>query len=265
MNWARILRVLWPPMLFGAVFLLVWELVIVVFSIERYLLPAPSAIGGELVERGGDIWDACLVTGANALVGLVAGVVLGVAMSFLLMRWRIMNELSTPLAVALNAIPIIVLVPVFNNMFTITSQVPRRLMVTLIVFFVVLVNVSKGLRQVSPTHLELMRSYAASPRTIIVKTRIPNAVPYLFTALRIAAPLAVITAFVAEYFGGSQDGLGYAITSNASAARTDVMWAYVVGACVLGLTFYLASLGLERITTHRQQPAGGSSPGGATT
>jgi NitT/TauT family transport system permease protein len=262
---ASVLRALWPPMLFGAVFLLAWELVVVIFGIERYLLPAPSAIAGELADRGGDIWDACKVTGTNALIGLLAGVVLGVAMSFLVMRSQLLNEISTPLAIALNAIPIIVVVPVLNNMFSITSQVPRRLMVTLIVFFVVLVNVSKGLRQVSSTHLELMRSYAASPRTIIVKTRIPNAVPYLFTALRIAAPLAVITAFVAEYFGGSQNGLGYAITSNASAARTDVMWAYVVGACVLGLTFYLASIGLERITTHRQQPAGGLAPGGATT
>ena len=79
----------------------------------------------------------------------------------------------------------------------------------MIVYFVVLVNVAKGLRQVEPTHLELLRSYAASPVEVLRKARIPNAVPYLFTALKIAAPLAVITAFVAEYFGGPQNGLGY--------------------------------------------------------
>lgn len=254
----------WPPLLFGLVFLAIWELIVEMFDIEVYLLPAPSAIGSEFVDSTSDIWDAVWRTGTNAFVGLLAGVLLGVALSFLLMRFRVANELVTPLAIALNAIPIIVLVPVFNNMFSITSQVPRRLMVTLIVSFVVLVNVAKGLRQVSPTHLELMRSYAASPRTILVKTRIPNAVPYLFTALRIAAPLAVITAFVAEYFGGSQDGLGYAITSNVSASRTDASWAYVVGACLLGIAFYLAAVGLERITTHRQR-AGGLTPGGAAT
>lgn len=256
-----VFRAVWPPVLFGLTFLLLWELVVVAFDIQKFLLPAPSAIAQAFGDRLGDIWDACWKTGSNALVGLIAGVVLGVATSFLLMRFRILNEISTPLAVALNAIPIIVLVPVFNNMFSITSEVPRRLMVTLIVYFVVLVNVSKGLRQVSPTHLELMRSYAASPWTILVKTRIPNAVPYLFTALRIAAPLAVITAFVAEYFGGSQDGLGYAITSNVSASRTDASWAYVVGACALGLMFYFGSIGLERMITHQQ--AGGQAPGGA--
>ncbi len=260
----RVGSALWPPVLFGVVFLTVWELIVIAFDIQVYLLPAPSAIATEFADSTSDIWDAVWRTGTNAFVGLLAGVVLGVATSFVLMRFRVANELVTPLAIALNAIPIIVLVPVFNNMFSITSQVPRRLMVTLIVSFVVLVNVSKGLRQVSPTHLELMRSYAASPSTILVKTRIPNAVPYLFTALKIAAPLAVITAFVAEYFGGSQDGLGYAITSNVSASRTDASWAYVVGACLLGVAFYLAAVGLERITT-RQRQAGGLAPGGAAT
>ena len=249
----RVWSMLWPPVLFGAVFLLVWELVVIVFDIKKFLLPAPSAIFAAFVDRTSEIWDAILVTGTNALIGLTVGMVFGVAMAFLLMRFRILNDITTPLAIALNAVPIIVLVPVFNNMFSITSQTPRRLMVTLVVYFIVLVNVAKGLRQVSPTHLELMRSYAASPSTILVKTRIPNAVPYLFTALKIAAPIAVITAFVAEYFGGSQDGLGYAITSNVSASRTDASWAYVVGACMLGLAFYLAAVGLEKVTTPQQR------------
>lgn len=249
----RVWSMLWPPVLFGAVFLLVWELIVIVFDIKKFLLPAPSAIFAAFVDRTSEIWDAILVTGTNALIGLTVGMVFGVAMAFLLMRFRILNDITTPLAIALNAVPIIVLVPVFNNMFSITSQTPRRLMVTLVVYFIVLVNVAKGLRQVSPTHLELMRSYAASPSTILVKTRIPNAVPYLFTALKIAAPIAVITAFVAEYFGGSQDGLGYAITSNVSASRTDASWAYVVGACMLGLAFYLAAVGLEKVTTPQQR------------
>ena len=148
-------------------------------------------------------------------------------MSFVMMRFRIFNDLATPLAVALNAIPIIVIVPVLNNMFSISTEVPRRLMVMLIVFFIVLVNVSKGLRQVQPLHVELMRSYAASPWTVMVKTRIPNAVPFLFTAVKISAPAAVVTAFVAEYFGGRQNGIGYGITSSAATSNNDVTWAYV--------------------------------------
>ncbi len=248
----RTVQAVWPPAVFGGAFLFVWEMIVRVKDIKVFLLPAPSAIWSALLDNLGNVRDAAMVTGANALVGLLLGVVLGVAVSFLLMRFRLLDELTTPLAVAVNAIPIIIVVPVLNNMFSATSQVGRRLMVMLIVFFVVLINVAKGLRQVQSTHLELMRSYAASPWQVLLKTRVPNAVPYLFTALKIVAPLSVITAFVAEYFGGSQNGLGFRITSNAATSKNDVMWAYVVGACVLGLAFYLVSIWLENATSKQQ-------------
>ena len=247
------------PILFGALFLAIWEAAVAIFDLKPYFLPAPSAIGEAFVDNVGVIREATFHSGTNALIGLVAGTVLGVAASFLLVRFRILTELVTPLAVALNAIPIVVLVTVFINMYGSTTEVPRRLMVTLIVFFIVLVNVAKGLRQVHPTHLELLRSYAASPSAVLVKARIPNAIPYLFTALKIAAPASVITAFVAEYFGGRQVGLGTRITSNFANSKNAVAWAYVLGACLLGLTFYLISIAMESTTRHRR----GTAPGGA--
>jgi NitT/TauT family transport system permease protein len=254
----RVLDALIAPAVFGIGFLLVWELTVQVFDLKPYFLPAPSAISEAFFDNFGLIKDAAFVSGKNALIGLIAGTLLGVGSAFLLMRFRILNELATPLAVALNAIPIIVLVSLFINMYPSTSEMPRRLMATLIVFFIVLVNVAKGLRQVHPIHVELLRSYAATPVDVLRKARVPNAVPYLFTALKIAAPTSVITAFVAEYFGGNQNGLGNRITSNVAIARNAVAWAYVVGACVVGLTFYLVSVALESITTHRR----GGSPGG---
>jgi NitT/TauT family transport system permease protein len=247
-----------PPAVFGAGFLVAWQLIVELFDLKPYFLPAPSAIGSAFGDNFGLVKDAAFVSGTNALVGLIAGLVLGVLAAFLLMRFHILNELATPLAVALNAVPIIVLVALFVNMYSATSPMPRRLMVTLVVFFIVLVNVAKGLRQVHPTHAELLRSYAASPLAVLRKARIPNAVPYLFTALKIAAPTSVITAFVAEYFGGSQNGLGSRITSNMSNSKNAVAWAYVLGACLVGLTFYLVSVLLESFTTHKR----GSRPGG---
>lgn len=248
----------WPA-LFGASFLAAWELFVRALDLKPYFLPAPSAIGEAFLDNFGVIREATFHSGSNALVGLVVGTMAGVAVSFMLVRFRILTELVTPLAVALNAIPIVVLVTVFINMYGSTTEVPRRLMVTLIVFFIVLVNVAKGLRQVQPTHLELLRSYAARPTDVLVKARIPNAVPYLFTALKIAAPASVITAFVAEYFGGRQIGLGTRITSNFANSKNAVAWAYVLGACLLGLAFYLISIAMEYTTRHRR----GTAPGGA--
>jgi len=259
MSWRAVVRAVGWPLLFGALFLASWEAVVRVFDLKPYFLPAPSAIAEAFVDNTDVIIEATIHSGTNALVGLVAGTLLGIAASFLLVRFRMLTEIVTPLAVALNAIPIVVLVTVFINMYGSTTEVPRRLMVTLIVFFIVLVNVAKGLRQVHPTHLELLRSYAASPTAVLVKARIPNAVPYLFTALKIAAPASVITAFVAEYFGGRQVGLGTRITSNFANSKNAVAWAYVLGACLLGLTFYLISIAMESTTKHRR----GASPGGA--
>jgi NitT/TauT family transport system permease protein len=257
----RVLDGLVPPLVFGVAFLLLWEGAVALFDWKPYFLPPPSDIWQAFVDNAELVRDAAWVSGSNAFVGLVIGTLLGVAMAFVLMRFDLLDQLVTPLALAVNAIPIFVLVTVFNNMFSITSEVPRRLMVTLVVYFIVLVNVARGLRQVSPTHLELLRSYAASPTQVLVKARVPNAVPYLFTALKVAAPVAVITSFVAEYFGGSQNGLGARIASNTATSKNAVAWAYVLGACLLGLTFYLVSVALESITNNRR----GVAPGGGTT
>ncbi len=261
MKSVRSLDVVIAPAVFGVIGLGLWQAIVKGFDLKPYFLPAPTAIASAFGDNWRLVKDASMVSGANALVGLIAGTLLGIAASFVLMRFRLLNELVTPMAVALNAIPIVVLVSIFINQYPATSEMPRRLMATLIVFFIVLVNVAKGLRQVHPTHAELLQSYAASPIDVLVKARIPNAIPYLFTALKIAAPTSVITAFVAEYFGGSQNGLGNRITSNMSNSKNAVAWAYVMGACALGLTFYLVSVILENLTTHRR----GASPGGATT
>jgi NitT/TauT family transport system permease protein len=242
-------RGVFPPLFFGALFIAVWELAVKGLDLKPYFLAAPSTIWDMFVENIGLIWGATKVSGTNAFIGLVFGTLFGVLMSLVLSRFRILNDIVTPLAIALNAVPIFVLVAVLNNMFSITSEVPRRIMVTLVVYFIVLVNVARGLTQVSPTHVELMKSYAASDLSILRKVRIPNAVPFLFTALKVAAPASVITAFVSEYFGGSQNGLGSRITSNIAASRNSVAWAYVLGACLLGLTFYVVSSVLEAATT----------------
>ncbi len=240
-------RQIGPAIFFGVAFLALWESAVRGFDLKPYFLAAPSKIGEQFFKNYSRIWEASVVSGGNALVGLVVGTVLGIAMSFILSRYRFLGELVTPLAIALNAIPIFVLVAILNNMYSITSEIPRRVMVTLVVYFIVLVNVAKGLTQVRSTHVELMRSYAASEFAILRKVRVPNAVPYLFTALKVAAPASVITAFVSEYFGGLQNGLGSRITSNIANSKNAAAWAYVLGACLLGLAFYTVSIILEGI------------------
>jgi NitT/TauT family transport system permease protein len=236
-----------PPVVVGVALLAGWELFVKARDIKPYLLPAPSLVWREFRRQWDGIWEASLHTGSNALVGLIVGAVLAVLVAMVASRFRVFDDMVSPLAAAINAMPIVALAPMFNNLFGTTSSIPRRLVVTIVVFFPVFANVLKGLTQVEPTQLELMRSYAAPKREVLRRVRVPNALPFLFTGLKLAASLCVIAAVVAEYFGGLQNGLGSRITSAASNSAYGRAWAYVLAACALGLVFYLAAVVLERV------------------
>jgi NitT/TauT family transport system permease protein len=240
-------RTVIPPVLVGVVIIVVWQLTVTLGRIAPFIVPAPSEIWEQVLEQRLNIWNAALASGENALIGLIGGTVAGIGAALVASRWRPLSEVSVPFAAVLNALPIIALAPILNNMFETTSSIPRRLVAGIIVFFPVFINTLRGLREVDPVHRELMDSYAASGWTFARTVRLPSALPFVFTGLRQASSLAVIAAVVAEYFGGLQNGLGSRITSAASFTAYPRAWAFVVGACVLGLVFYLAALLLERL------------------
>jgi len=240
-------RAILPPIVVGVAALAGWQATVTLGRIAPFILPAPSEIWTEFVEQRVNIWNAALASGTNALIGLIGGSVVAVLVALAAARWRPLSDVSIPFAAVVNALPIIALAPILNNMFETTSSIPRRLVAAIIVFFPVFLNTLRGLREVDPIHQELMRTYAASGWTFAVKVRLPGALPYVFTGLRQASSLAVIAAVVAEYFGGLQTGLGSRITSAAAFTAYPRAWAFVVGACLLGLAFYLTTLLLERL------------------
>jgi NitT/TauT family transport system permease protein len=243
----RYVRSVLPPVVLGVLVIVAWQLTVTIGRIAPFIVPAPSEILHELVEQRTNVWNAALASGLNALIGLIGGTVIGVLAAMLASRWRVLSEVSVPFAAVLNALPIIALAPILNNMFETTSSIPRRIVAGIIVFFPVFINTLRGLREVEPVHRELMHSYAASSWTFAKKVRLPGALPFVFTGLRQASSLAVIAAVVAEYFGGLQNGLGSRITSAAAFTAYPRAWAFVVGACLLGLVFYLTTLLLERL------------------
>lgn len=238
-----------PPVLFGIAVLLAWQLVVVLAQVPAFLLPAPTAIATQIGAQLPTLVSTTLVTGANSLVGLVAGFVLGVALALLAARSRLVYELSTPVVLAASAVPIVALAPVFTTMFGSTTETPRRLVVTIVVLVPVFVSTVRGLRQVRPVHAELMTALAATPGQFARFVRLPGAVPYIMTGLRVAAPAAVIAAIVAEYFGGLQNGLGSRISAAAANTAYARAWAFVAASIVLGLLFHLTGVLAERLVT----------------
>jgi NitT/TauT family transport system permease protein len=229
----------------------VWELLIRLLEVRAFILPAPSAIVAALIENWGagrwPLFVSAQTTLFEAVGGLVIGTVVGVVTAFGVARWANARDAVLPFAVAANAIPIIAIAPVFNAWFGVTNPFSKMMMAALLVFFPVMINVTRGLTQVEPSALELMRSYAASEWTILRKVRLPNALPFFLTALKVATTLSLIGAIVGEYFGGSSTVIGRVVVQSASALRFDVTWAAILLAAVTGIAFYLAVAALERV------------------
>jgi NitT/TauT family transport system permease protein len=230
--------------------IVLWEVVIRAFEVRGFILPAPSAIGAALVDNWGagrwPLFESARTTLFEAVGGLVIGTVVGVSVAFAVSRWANARDAVLPLAVAANAIPIIAIAPIFNAWFGVTNPLSKMMIAALLVFFPVMINVTRGLTQVEPSALELMRSYAASEWTVLRKVRIPNALPFFLTAMKVATTLSLIGAIVGEYFGGSSTVIGRVVVQSASALRFDVTWAAILLGAVTGIVFYLVIVVLER-------------------
>jgi NitT/TauT family transport system permease protein len=133
-----------------------------------------------------------------------------------------------------------------NNWFGLTNPASKMAIVAIIVFFPTMINTVRGLTLVDPRQLELMHSYAASPFKVVRSLRIPNALPFIFSALRVASALSMIGAVVAEFFGGPRATLGVFITQEAAGFDFDRAWTAILMASLIGISFYLLVLLAER-------------------
>ena len=240
-------RRLLPAVVLFALALAVWEAAVTIFRIQGFLLPRPSVIAVTFVHEFPVVRDAGLFTLREAIGGFVIGCTLGVVMALVTARWAAIQEGVLPFAIAVNSTPIVALAPIMNQWFGITNPLSKMSIVAVIVFFPVMINTVRGLTQVDAGALELMRSYAASDFRVLFDVRIPNALPYMFSAFKVASTLSVIGAVVSEYFGGSRDALGVYISQQAALFHFAEAWAAIIIACLMGIAFYLALLVAERL------------------
>ena len=250
-RWARRIRFYAPTVFVFVATIALWEAAVRSGATRAFPLPAPTqiveALGENFAAGRWPLAKAAAATLFEAVGGLVIGTVAGVLVAFATARYATARELLLPLAIGASAVPIIAFAPLMNNWFGVINPLSKMMMVAVLVFFPIVVNVTRGLTQIEPAALELMRSYAASEGTILRVLRIPNALPYFFTALKVAATLSLIGAIVGEYFGGSSDVLGRVVVQSASALRFDVTWAAILLAAATGIVFYLVIVGIERL------------------
>lgn len=237
-----------PALLLFIAILALWEGAVWLLEIQRFLLPAPSVIWTALLENWERLLHIGWFTTKEALGGFAIGCSAGIIVALATARWTLANETLMPFAIAANSVPIIAFAPILNNWFGVDNPFSKMMIVAVIVFFPMMINTVRGLTTVDPTALELMRSYAASDFAILRKVRLPNALPYMFNAFKVAATLSMIGAVVSEYFGGNRSALGVFITQEAAQFRFHNAWTAIIIACLVGITFYLVVLLLERMT-----------------
>ena len=238
-----------PALILLVVLLAAWEFGVRLLGIKGFILPAPSAIGTALTENWADgyqIFPAARVTIYEAMGGLALGTALGLGVAFTVSRFPVSRDAILPVAVAVNAIPIIAFAPLANNWFGIQSPMSKIAVAASLVFFPIMINTLRGLTQVEPSAIELMRSYAAGDGSVVRHLRIPNALPYFFTGLKIATTLALIGAVVGEYFGGLTVALGRVVVGSASALRFDITWSAILVVSLVGIAMYLVVLAVEQ-------------------
>ena len=253
-----------PTLLTFVSVLVVWELATGSAPGPR-ILPPPSDIGAALVENWGagrwPLFNAAMTTLFEAVGGLLIGTTAGLVVAFSVARWANARDAVLPVAIAANAIPIIAIAPIFNAWFGVTNPLSKMMIAALLVFFPVMINVTRGLTQVDPAAIELMRSYAASEWAVLRKVRVPNALPFFLTALKVATTLSLIGAIVGEYFGGASGVIGRVVVQSASALRFDVTWAAILLGAAAGIVFYLAVVVLERWLIPWHASVRGDEPG----
>lgn len=225
-----------------------WEGVIRAFNVQAFLLPKPSAIATTFWNTRSEIWHAGWFTFQEALGGFALGSGIAILSALVLARWRILGTALLPFAIAANAIPIIAFAPITNTWFSPLDKSSKIVIAAVLCFFPVLVNTLRGLTSVNPRAIELMESYAAGQLEIFRRVRIPTALPFIFTGLKVATVLAMIGAVVGEYFGGALNALGVLILSRARIFEFNEAWAGIVLACLLGIALYVAVAALERLT-----------------
>jgi NitT/TauT family transport system permease protein len=225
-----------------------WEGLVRGLDVQRFLLPPLSDILAVIREDPDTFITAGRITFVEALGGFAMGCAAAILTALALARWRPLGSAVMPYAIAANAVPIIAFAPITNNWFGAIDPESKMAIAAVICFFPVFVNTLRGLTSVRPAQIELMRSYAAGELEVFRRVRIPNALPYVFTGLKVATVLAMIGAIVGDYFGGSANSLGTKIRQSAGYFDFETAWAAIIVASVLGIAFYGAVALVERFT-----------------
>ncbi len=225
-------------------FVLLWELIVRVFGIRSFILPAPTDIYVALIQYHEPIMASALFTLVNTLVGFGIGIVVGLLLGIVIGSSRLAYAGLYPVLVGINSIPKAAIVPILVLWMGI-GQPPAITTAFMLSFFPISVNVATGLATTEPELEDVLRSLGATRFDILWKVGIPRSLPYFFASLKVSITLAFIGAVISETLA-SNDGIGYLMVQAASQFRTPLMFAGVTVIAAMGIATYVVFVLIER-------------------
>ncbi len=245
------------PLLGGAGLLLLWWALIAVFHVRPFIAPSPEVVALTLWTKFGMLMTNLLPTAIEAVCGFLLGNLTAIVIATAFVHRKTMEEAFFPIAVLINSIPVVAKAPILILLLG-NGLSPKIAIAAIVCFFPTLVNMVRGLEAVSPQAMELMHVLSASKREVFVKLRLPTSVPYLFSALKIAASTSVVGAIVGEWIG-SQEGIGALIIQATYNFDSALLYATVLCGSCFSVLFFLTIRLIERVAIS-WQPDVGSGP-----
>ncbi len=230
-----------------------WAALVYLFKVPTFVAPSPQLVLATLVGKFGILMTNLLPTAIEAISGFLLGNAAAIVIATVFVHKKSMEQAFFPVVVLINTIPVVAKAPILVLLLG-NGMEPKIAIAALICFFPTLVNMVRGLESVNPQSLELMKVLSASKSEIFFKLRMPNALPYLFSALKIAASTAVIGAIVGEWIG-STTGIGALIIQSTYNFDSAMLYATVIVGSAFSVAFFLVITLAERLVVRWQPPA----------
>lgn len=242
-------------------FLVGWQIVVIVFKMPPYLLPAPAAIAYAFIDHLPILLSNGWVTVYEMLAGYALAVGIAVPLAIAITSSQRFNEFVMPTMLFFQIVPKVAIAPLFLVWFGVGAT-PKILVAFLISFFPIVIDAAVGLRSMSTEMIDLARSMGATRMQVFAQFRLPTSLPYLFSGLKVAATLAIAGTVVGEFVGADK-GLGYLLLVTNSNMETALMFATIVALTIIGLVFYYLVELLEGLlipwhVTHRVREGSGT-------
>src|SRR5215468_5216492 len=235
-------------------FILFWAALVYGLHVPPFVAPSPAAVVETLIVNLPKLMENLLPTAIEAVSGFCIGDLAAILLATVFVHQKSLQEAFFPIVVVINTIPVVAKAPILVLLLG-NGMEPKIAIAALICFFPTLVNMVRGLESVNPQAMELMRVLSASKREVFFKLRLYNSLPYLFSALKIAASTAVIGAIVGEWIGSTY-GIGALIIQAMYNFDSAMLYATVIVGSVFSVAFFLVISYAERMIVRWQAPAG---------